>query len=286
MPNRAPGISPSEVDQAGRRFASLETKTILEAHGLGDLDAVFANRGECIVRHKQRMVFRRRLTGGDGESTTVFVKLHWGDIRPLARWDDLLAGRILHSCPSREWLGLQRIASLGYRVPRRLAWFDEGVFRFRAAVILEQIPPRSSLQELLSSPRWNRFRKRQQLALIDELTAMVARIDAAGLFWKGLACKHIFPRLRADHSWELWLIDCEGVKRRPAKQTLTAQLRKLQQDLRRCNAEETFVSRFGDRCAALLQKQTCTTTADPRWTGNLLPSGSSSRLRRGHRRFC
>ncbi|MGH7200066.1 MAG: lipopolysaccharide kinase InaA family protein [Planctomycetaceae bacterium] len=192
-------------------FASETIRELLARNGLTDLDAVFRRGRGSHCRHEGRLVYRMLLERDNGEPWPVFVKLNWGRRRLWPRMTDLKTGQLFQSLPEREWHGLATLERLGLNVPRRLALFRDGWLNFRAAVVLETVPPRMSLDEMLGTSHWRDLTDRQQTRLLEAVVAVTRRIHNAGLAWRGTSSRHYYPLLQPDGSWKLWLIDCEGV---------------------------------------------------------------------------
>jgi len=114
---------------------------------------------------------------------------------------DLKTGQTFQSLSDREWNGLARFRALGLNVPERLALYCHGLWTVRTAVILREVPPQHSLDEMLKNGRWQQFSAGQRESLLETVMATMQTIHKAGLGWRGTSCRHFYPQLHNDGSW-------------------------------------------------------------------------------------
>lgn len=220
-----------------QQFDSDAIRALLERNGLGDLDEIYS-RGVAVPGHRNdRAVCPVTLTNADGLETRVFVKLNWGMRRLVPRMKDIRARRVLQSLPSREWTGLEKFRGIGLNVPERLAYFEEGVLRFRAAIVISALPPSESLAERLLKGDWQRLPRDRQLAELDAVMCVMDTIHAAGLRWRGASTRHFFFELSKAGPPTPWLIDCEGVQRGGTRRDVVRDLQKLWRAFRETGAD-------------------------------------------------
>jgi hypothetical protein len=202
-------------------------RELLQQSGLDDLDRLYALPYRHVARHRGRAVLPVALESAQGPVVSAFVKLNWGPRRLWPRMTDLKTGQFLQTLAEREWRGVRRLRDLGLLVPERVAYLKEGVWRMREAVVLRAVPPHESLHALIRGGRWQSLGRTAQDALLEAVAAAVRRIHTAGLAWRGVCTRHLFPKSAADGSWRLWLIDCEGVHGRAGAKAFRRDRRKL-----------------------------------------------------------
>lgn len=215
----------------GAAFSSEAARDLLQDHGLGEIESIFARGKSAHCRHAGRSVWDTRLTNSTGEPVRVYVKMNWGRRRLWPRMTDLKTGQWLWSHPVREWHGLGALSRLGLNVPERLAVFHAGLMSFRAAVVMRAIPLATSVQTLLESGDWRRLPENRRARILDRMLEVMQTIHAAGYGWRGTSVGHFYPRLddadTENESRSMWLIDCEGVHPRASRRTYERDYRKL-----------------------------------------------------------
>jgi hypothetical protein len=154
---------------------------------------------------------------------------------------DILTGQVFKSLAIREWQGLDRLSQIGLRVPQRMAVFEEGLFWRRSAIIVREVPPPTSLSELVCSGVWAKMPVTDRHAIFGAIARTIERIHAAGFAWRGISSRHVYPQRLATGRWELWLIDCEGVHRARSKSAKERDLRKLERALRHDRADAATI---------------------------------------------
>ena len=201
-------------DQHKLIFASDDARTFCYRNGLFDGDDMFSLGSPVYRQHRGRCVNAATLEDEDEQPLRIFIKKQEGRLRLIPRLTDLKAGQVFHSLPQREWGGIECLASMGLHVPERLALYHEGLFFFRAAIVLREVPPRHSIGQMLRNGMWSRLAPQDQVSLLDAIVSTMETIHQAGLIWRGASSKHFYPELQDDAAWKLWLIDCEGVHSR------------------------------------------------------------------------
>lgn len=141
------------------------------------------------------------------------------------------------SHPAREWDGLQRLESLGLAVPERLAFFEQGFWSFRSAVIVRAVPPPKSIYDMLLDGSWHALSNGDRTTIVDEIVAALRQIHAGGLGWRGTSTGHFYPERAGSGGWKLWLIDCEGVHTGATRQSTQRDFRKIGRCLARAGAD-------------------------------------------------
>ncbi len=194
-------------------FADDACRQLLEANGLDNLDALFAQAQRLQLRHAGRGVVCRTLTAGVVEPTTVFIKLNWGRRRLWPRLTDLRNGQHQKTLPEREWDGLTQCARLGLHVPERIALFRDGLLNLRAAVVVCKVPPEKSLDDMLADGSWLQLPPDERSAILAAVVETTATIHRAGFGWRGTGKRHFFPERLPDGTYRTWIIDCEGIHR-------------------------------------------------------------------------
>lgn len=209
-----------------RWFASAEVERMLAANELADLDAAFA-RGEPIgSRHPEKEVATLWLSASDGPQR-VYIKRQWRLTRWIPRAPDLRHGRGWLSSPVREWRGLQWMQSAGLNVSAPLALFWHGWGLRRAAIVTQSLPPVPSLWERFTAPECDKITIEDFPSLAAALIDVIDRLHAAGLCWRSMKAKHVYPERLANGEWRIWLIDCEGVHRRPTRREYAREQRQF-----------------------------------------------------------
>lgn len=228
--------NPTDPPSGGVQFASESAGRLLRACGLDCAAAAFDRGTGTTLRHRGRSVYSLDLAGAGDTPQRVFVKLNWGRHRLLPRMTDLKTGQMYQSLPVREWNGIERFASIGLNVPERMALFREGRFVYRDAVVVRQVPPEFSVDEMLESGRWYDLPRDRQSSLLRAMVSTMGRIHAAGLGWRGASSRHFYPRWQTDGTWKLWLIDCEGVHRAWSSRIVDRDCNKLWRAMRESGA--------------------------------------------------
>ena len=234
-------------------YESAEAREIMHRSGLTNLDRLFSLTRLSVHGHRGRAVVPMALPGNE-KAIPSFIKLNWGRRRVWPRMTDIKSGQFLKSFPHREWLGIERLRSIGLRVPERIALLRHGTLRFREAVVLREVPPPHSLHDMFANGRWDRLRKELQTELLVSVARTLGKIHEARLAWRGVCTRHFFPALAADGTWKLWLIDCEGVHRSQAEKDQKRDHRKMMKAMN-CSAADKATT---EQMAQLLQ--TCRPT--------------------------
>jgi hypothetical protein len=227
-------------------FDSPTAENILRRHGLETLDAIFRAAREARPHHVGRAVWKTELKDDTDRAFTIYIKMSWGRRRWWPRMTDILTGQVFRSLAIREWQGLERLSQIGLRVPQRMALFEEGLFWRRSAIIVREVPPPSSLSDLVCRGVWAQMSVPDRHAIFGAIARTIERIHAAGFAWRGISSRHIYPQRLATGRWELWLIDCEGVHRARSKADKERDLRKLERALRYDRADAATVALVRD----------------------------------------
>ena len=188
----------------------------------------FAPARDAQLRHVGRAVWKAELRDDTDSPFTVFIKMSWGRRRWWPRLTDILTGQVFESLALREWRGLEQLNQVGLRVPQRMALFDEGVLYRRSAIILRAVPPPASISDMVLSGTWARLPCHDRHAIFEAVSRVLDQIHDAGLAWRCISSRHIFPQRVAAGRWELWLIDCEGVHKARSRSVKERDLRKLE----------------------------------------------------------
>jgi hypothetical protein len=219
-------------------FASSATESVLRDNSLSNLDSVFECRNSARLRHKGRAVWKTQLKDQNGENFTAYVKLSWGRRRWWPRLADVRNGQVLKSLAIREWEGLDVFERLGLHVPERLALLEEGLLWKRSAVILRAVPPPACLSEMILDGSWLRLPQEDRHSILEEVARTLCTIHEAGWAWRSVSTRHIFPHRTSRGSWELWLIDCEGVHGARSPEILDRDFERLLRALSHDRADE------------------------------------------------
>jgi hypothetical protein len=231
-------------------FDSPTAEGILRRHGLHDLDRIFRAAAGAEVRHVGRAVWKTELQDDTGGSFSAYVKMSWGRRRWWPRMTDVVSGQVFKSFAVREWDGLEQLSQLGLRIPQRIALFDEGLLWRRSAIVIRAVPPPYSISEMICRGIWSELPRTDRQAIFDAVARVLDRIHEAGLAWRCISSRHIFPHRLAAGRWELWLIDCEGVHRAHSRSVKERDIRKLERALRHDQADSATISlvrEAGDR---------------------------------------
>jgi hypothetical protein len=218
-------------------FDSPTAEGILRRHGLANIDAIFRAGQGAHLRHVGRAVWKAELRDDTDNPFTVFIKMSWGRRRWWPRLTDILAGQVFESLALREWHGLEQLNQIGLRVPQRMALFDEGALFRRSAIILRAVPPPASISDMVLSGTWAQLPHHDRHAIFEAVARVLDQIHDAGLAWRCISSRHIFPQRVGAGRWELWLIDCEGVHRARSRSVKDRDLRKLERALRHDRAD-------------------------------------------------
>ena len=224
-----------------KRFASPEAKEALHRRGLDSLDAIYRAAVDARHRHVGRSVWSTELADENGPFVAYF-KLNWERPRVWPRMTDIVTGQALQNLAEREWRGIGALESLGFLVPERLALFEDGGVRRRAAVVVREVPPRLSLQNMLKDGTWAQLSDEDRRSLMLAVNQTLARISSAGLGWRSPSCRHFFPVKDARGNWRMWLIDCEGVHRAGTREILTRDCDKFIRSLTRARVDQDTLS--------------------------------------------
>lgn len=231
-------------NSSDRQFASEPAQSLLEFNGLSESRAIFRQGAMVRQRHRRRTVWETTLSRGDAEPMRVFVKMEWGRPRFRPRMSDLKTGQVFQSLPVREWHGLHRLGKLGVCVPQPLALFREGFWSIRDAVVIPAVPPASSVHEMIRSGSWSRLSPERQSSLLKAILAVLRRIHAAGLGWRGVSVQHMYPQLRSDETWEVWLIDCEGIHGAATRRTFARDFNRLWNSISHAGLDSATLERL------------------------------------------
>lgn len=189
-----------------------ESRKLLVHNQLLDEKSLFSWGTPIYQQHEGRCVSLGMLSDPeDSHPRQAFLKTHLGRLRLWPRLNDLRAGQIFQTLPEREWDGIRRLAELGLNVPQRLLLFRKGGFSFRAAILLEKVPPPRSVEQMLKDGTWQQLTAHQQMNLLDTIVLIMQQIHGSGQIWRGTSSRHFYPELQSDQTWKIWLIDCEGV---------------------------------------------------------------------------
>jgi hypothetical protein len=219
-------------------FESPATEALLHRSGLGTLDAIFEYRAAAHLRHVGRAVRKTEVQGADGQTLTVFVKLTWGRRRWWPRLSDVRAGQVFKSLAVREWEGLAAFERVGLHVHERLALLEEGLLWKRSALILKAVPAPASISDMILDGSWLRLPQDDRQLILREFARTMGRIHDSGWAWRSVSTRHVFPQRNDRGSWEVWLIDCEGVHRARSAAILRRDFRKFLRALSHDRADE------------------------------------------------
>ena len=229
------------VREPGVVFASAAARALLEQDGLLDLEAVLAC-GEALPatnhgRHRERDVRRATLRDGD----TVYIKRQLRPGRLWPRMTEVLHGVAFQPFLRTEWDSIWRLRRAGLHAMEPLALFAGRRWRARRALIVRAVPPEKSLERLI----WDRFVVRLPAAdrrsLATEVARVLRTVHGAGLTWRGVEAKHLYPERLADGAWRMWLIDCCGAYENATARDRKRDRWKLLHNLAREGADEEFL---------------------------------------------
>lgn len=230
-------------------FGSDSARQLLERHGLTQLDRLFELGQSARERHVGRCVYSRTVEGSDGRPVKLFIKLQEGRRRLWPRMTDIRTGQLFQTLAEREWYGIERLEQLAIPVPERMGLFNSTPWSlwYRAAVIVREVRPPFSIDELISEGRWGTMSRIDQDRILDNVLATLHRIHGAGLGWRGSSSRHFFPERRADGSWINWLIDCEGVHRFAGRKSFEQNYAKLMKAFRESGSDADTMQRLEQR---------------------------------------
>ena len=163
----------------------------------GSLDAVMALPRERVSESARSDLLRVEMDGGG-----YYVKRYPSrGSRPE---------RILRSKLRQEQLNLRRFERLGIPTPPIVAWGEEGMWRYRGALVTREIAGALDLQEIATKHPdyfWSRAWVRQ---VIDQLAECVRRIHEVGFIHFELKWRNVLVELEAP---KVFLIDCPAGRR-------------------------------------------------------------------------
>lgn len=226
--------------------SSHEAWSLLAGSGLSNVDSIFAagdplggHRATYGNRHVSRGVVRANLQNAD-DAQTVYIKRQWRRERWLPRWPDLRNGTAFLGMPAREWRGLSLLRSIGLDTAEPLAFYSAGWLSHRTAVVTRAVPVEKDLLELVDDGTIDGLRRDDRLRLAESIAEIMNRIHAAGMAWRSLEPKHLFPSREPDGRWRVWLIDCEGVRLRARRRHVLEDRQKLLAVVARLQMPEDF----------------------------------------------
>lgn len=231
----------------GRRtlcvYESYAARRLLAQNGISDLDRMSELARGVTRRRKNRVVFQVRLDHvAHGDPTDIYIKMYWGPRRFLPRVPELRSRQFWEPQPLREWNGIKRIADCGLNVPRRLAVFYRGLFSISAAVIVQGLPDSRSLWSIIQPESWAQVDRHDRKILREQVIRCLKIIHSHHLGWRGAAAKHFYLESGESFLGKLWLIDLEGVYRRPRVADHRRDIARLLKSISTSGADEETVS--------------------------------------------
>jgi hypothetical protein len=227
-------------------FGSERAQSLLQRHGLVTLEAAMAFGRPLACRHRGRSISVGELA--DGETTVrVFVKKQNRVLQRVPRLTDLRHGTAFWPYPVCEWRGLALFRRAGLLTAEPLALVRQGAYSPRSAVLVQSLPCEQHLGGLIREGLLQRLDPPGRTALIEAVVGAIERIHRAGLGWRGMESKHFYPRLEPDGSWQIWLLDCEGVHRRATRGDVRHHREKFVDKLRAVQADEDFIADIARR---------------------------------------
>lgn len=241
------GSDPSRGNRV--TFGSDSARQLLERHGLTQLDRLFELGQSARARHVGRCVYSRTVEDSNGQPVKLYIKLQEGRRRLWPRMTDIRTGQLFQTLAEREWYGIERVEQLGIPVPERMGLFHSTPWSlwFRAAVIVREVRPHFSIDELLSNGRWAAMSQGDQDQILDNVISTLRRIHGAGLGWRGSSSRHFFPERQSNGRWTNWLIDCEGVHRFAGRKTVQQNYVKLVKAFRESGSDADTLARLEKR---------------------------------------
>ncbi|MCC7424658.1 MAG: hypothetical protein IT428_30690 [Planctomycetaceae bacterium] len=243
-------LSPETGNETSRGnrviFGSDSARRLLERHGLIQLDRLFELGQSARARHVGRCVYSRTVEDSNGLPVKLYIKLQEGRRRLWPRMTDLRTGQLFQTLAEREWSGIERLKQLGIPVPERMGLFNSTPWSlwFRAAVIVREVRPPFSIDELVSNGRWAAIARSDQDQILENVIATLRRIHGAGLGWRGSSSRHFFPERQPNGQWTSWLIDCEGVHRFASRKTVEQNYAKLVKAFRESGSDADTLGRL------------------------------------------
>ena len=240
------------VHEPGVVFASAAARALLGQNGLRDLEAVLAC-GEPLPstnhgRHLERDVRKATLRDGDTEQH-VYIKRQVRRGRLWPRMTEILHGVAFQPALRTEWDSIWRLRKAGLHPMEPLAFFSGRRWGARRALVVRAVPPEESLERLI----WDGFVKRLPLsdhrALAAEVAQVLHRVHRAGLTWRGMEAKHLYPERLEDGAWRIWLIDCCGAYTNATDRDRKRDRWKLLHYMEREGADEEFLRIVRERTA-------------------------------------
>jgi len=219
-------------------YENENSKTLLAAQNLDDLDAIYREGKSARLRHAGRAVWKKIVRDSDVDEKTLYVKMHWGKHRLVPRFSELRQRQAYRSMPQREWQGNELFRKIGLNVAERCAVLNDGLWNFRSAMIMKAVPPEKCIDEMLQDGSWNEIDEERRELLLDTMIATLEKIHAANLNWKGATSRHFFPEWDENQGWELWLIDCEGARRGCNDRMQERDFRKFYRSMEESGADE------------------------------------------------
>jgi len=226
------------------QFASEAARELLSANGIDRLERLFSRRCNALHARSDRCVWPVDLARPNGLPLRAFVKMNWGWRRLIPRSTDLRTGQALWSLPAREWEGIEQLRQIGLNVPERLALFEEGLVRFRSAVVVQSVPGEASLSDWVLNGHWADLPRNVHRDVLEAVAGCMRTIHGAGLAWRGASCRHFLPEHVSGGGWKLWLIDCEGVHRATSPRDAARDLRKLWRSCHEIGADQETLDRL------------------------------------------
>ena len=107
---------------------------------------------------------------------------------------------------------------------------------------MRAVPAAASISDMVCSGAWGQLPRADRHAIFEAVVRMLDRIHAAGLAWRGISSRDIYPQRVSAGRWELWLIDCEGVHQARSRSVRECDLRKLERALRYDRADAATIS--------------------------------------------
>jgi len=191
-------------------FGSQKALEILRANEITSLQAAFDCGDVIHKRYDAKSVSYVELDH-QNEKIGIYIKKQWRQSRLIPRMHSFLCGKAFTSYPLQEWRGLNSLRAIGLYAAEPLALFRHRWHPYKAAVVTLAVPAETNLTQMIRNGGLEHLEDSARSSLIHTLVSIIQGIHNAGFGWRSLDIKHFFPVQQSDGSWQIWLIDCEGI---------------------------------------------------------------------------
>ncbi len=163
-------------------------------------DQMMALRGECFRHQEGRLTQRIRIG-----NKTYFIKQHNG-----VGWKEIIKNLLQFRLPvisaKNEWRAIQKLQSLGVKVPNLLAYGERGrnPARRESFILMEELQPTISIEELSRDWQQTPPAFAYQSRLIKRIASIAKTLHENGINHRDFYICHFLLNTKLD---ELYLID-------------------------------------------------------------------------------